>query len=122
MCLLFRDVTPHAASILLGDDTLISTAWLEKNKDCASYDHFDYKVSLSSVINDISNPEKVSKHSFKPFIHFIKRYKKYNNNTNQTTIKERHLNFTSHYDRCIFQYYSYLIDEKYNEYVKMNNE
>ena len=93
--------------------------WLEKNSNCASYAHFDYKVSLKDIIDDVKKQEWVCKHAFKPFIHFKKETKKYNGS--ERIPKIRQLNYASHYDRCIYQYYSYLLNEKYNERAKELN-
>ena len=52
--------------------------WLEKNSYCASYTHFDYKISLKDIIEDVKNPNWISTHAFKPFIRFQKEIQKYN--------------------------------------------
>jgi len=87
--------------------------WLEKNSYCASYTHFDYKISLKDIIEDVKNPNWISTHAFKPFIRFQKEIQKYNGKDKVTKIRQ--LNYASHYDRCIYQYYAYLLNEKYNE-------
>ena len=92
--------------------------WLEKNSKCASYKHFDYKISLKDVIFEIQNPNNIEKHSFKPIISYKKITKKYNKSENETKIKEREINYCSHYDRCIYQYYSFLLGNQYEDYVK----
>lgn len=95
--------------------------WIERNSNCASYDHFDNKVSLKDVINEIKDPKIVSKHSFKPFIHYEKITKKFDSNTKKHKVKIRQINYASHMDRCIYLYYGYLINEKYNLHAKKKN-
>ena len=90
--------------------------WLEKNSYCASYTHFDYKISLKDIIDDVKNPDWICKHAFKPFVHFEKVTKKFNGKDRIPKIRQ--LNYASHYDRCIYQYYAYLLNEKYNEKAK----
>lgn len=94
-------------------------SWLDKNSDCASYKHFDYKISLKDVIDNIKDEKYIETHSFKPFIRIVKNKIKYSKKTGKQT-KPRQLNYASHYDRCIYQYYSYLINRKYNEYALKN--
>ena len=92
--------------------------WIKDNNNCAAYSHFDYKVSLSAVFDKISDPSKIITHSFKPFIHSTLNINKYNNKKKKRETKKREVYWASHYDKCIYQYYSLLINEKYNDYVK----
>lgn len=111
-----RDAVPHATGIFFKEELLDFNEWIEKNSQCASYTHFDYKISLKDIINEIVDPQRICRHAFKPFIHFQKEIIKYNGKESVTKIRE--LNYASHYDRCIYQYYSHLLNEKYNEEAK----
>ena len=91
---------------------------LKKDNNCASYSHFDYKVSLSSIEKYVKNPEAISHHSFKPFIHFEKKMIKFCSSNKEKMQKIREIYNCSHFDRCIYQYYSKTINDKYNEKAK----
>lgn len=93
------------------------TKWKEKNSVLKKYAHFDKRVSVNSVWNYISNPEKVAHHGFYPFIHYTQHSDKYNK-SNGIKTKNREICYSAHKDRCIFQYYSYMLNEKYNERVR----
>lgn len=95
--------------------------FLDKNKNCASYKHFDHKISLISVHSKVSNKDYIKSHSFKPLIKYVKTIKKYSNKDNKVISKSRTLNYASHFDRCVFSYYSYLLNEHYNNYTYRNN-
>lgn len=87
--------------------------WLERNNKCKTYAHFDKRVAVSDVLDKIMNAEWIEKHGFYPFIHFTHEITKYSSNDGKKN-KKREICYSSHIDRCIFQYYSYLLNEKYN--------
>lgn len=88
--------------------------WLEKNNTAKHYSHFDSKhITIKSVLSKISNPKAIATHSFMPFIHTQLVFNKYSKKGRKPKIRE--LYYSSHYDRCIYQYYSYLINEAYNK-------
>lgn len=94
--------------------------WKKKNKSFAGYAHFDSKsINLDSCWSYISDSDKISKHSFLPFITydqvFYKFYKE-NKTTNKSKSKIRKICYSSHLDRCIYKYYSFLLNNYYNEY------
>lgn len=91
--------------------------WKEKNKKGRQYAHFDEKVSLEKIWEYISTPEKVMGHGFYPFIHYEKRFNKYNREKG-IVLKTRDLCYSAHIDRYIYAYYSFLINQKYNEYLQ----
>ena len=94
--------------------------WLEENNTAKYYSHFDSKdITIKSVISEIRNPNAVASHSFMPFIHTQLIFNKYSKKGRKTKIRE--LYYSSHYDRCIYQYYSYLINEAYNKKVENYN-
>ena len=74
MCLLLRDAVPHVTGIFLfgGVMDLDIKKWAEENSSYLNYKHFDCKVAVKDVIEDVSNPAYIEKHPFKPFIHFTK--------------------------------------------------
>ncbi len=90
--------------------------WKNKNKYIRNYSHFDKRISLSAAWNYISNPDKIASHGFYPFIHYTKKFIKYNK-VDGTKLKEREICYSAHIDRLIFQYYSYLLNGMYNERV-----
>ncbi len=94
--------------------------WLEKNNTIKSYAHFDRRISIKSVLSDIENPEKIAKHSFMPFIHYELKFQKYSKTSGRST-KIRQLYYSSHYDRCIYQYYAYLLNNHYNQTAKQSS-
>lgn len=99
--------------------------WKIKNNQVAGYAHFDAKFGLNSSWEYINNPDKIAKHSFFPFIHHDHISYKYSKrdyergNPQKTGVKEkvRPICYSSHIDRCIYKYYGFLLNEKYNEYV-----
>lgn len=87
--------------------------WKKKNSQSRRYAHFDEKICLKNVWNDISNPENVATHSFFPFIHYTAKQIKFNKKKGKKS-KERQIYYSAHIDRYIFQYYGYQLNEIYN--------
>lgn len=90
--------------------------WKNKNSIYKKYAHFDKRVMINDVWDYISNPKRVAKHGFYPFIHYTQIFKKYKKSEGAVQ-KEREICYSAHLDRCIFQYYSFLLNEKYNSRV-----
>lgn len=90
---------------------------LEKSK--RKYAHFDLRTNLTKCRKYITNPKNIKQHGFYPFIKYDLEYQKYNKEKGKNT-KKRTICYASHLDSCIFQYYSFLINEKYNLRLKQD--
>ena len=93
--------------------------WRKKNALAAGYVHFDRKVGLNQAWNYVTDVNKVAKHSFYPFITYDQIFYKVSNKNSTVSVKEkvRQICYAAHIDRCIYQYYAFLLNEKYNVYV-----
>ena len=60
-------------------------AWISNPKVIAKskkgYAHFDLRTDITKFSEYVTNPEKVARHSFYPFIHYVMRMDKYNKKT-----------------------------------------
>lgn len=93
--------------------------WKKQNAHAAGYAHFDEKFGLNSAWKYIINPNKVAKHSFFPFITYNQVFYKVSKKNGEIIVKDktRKICYSAHIDRCIYQYYGYILNKKYNEYV-----
>lgn len=93
--------------------------WKKQNSRAAGYAHFDEKLGLNSTWDYITNPSQVARHSFFPFIAYEQVFYKVSKKDGKVVVKDkiRQICYSAHIDRCIYQYYGYLLNEKYNEYV-----
>lgn len=82
-----------------------------------NYAHFDKRLGLLEIARFVSNPENVAKHGFYPFIYYEKVIYKYNKEEGVKP-KVRPICYAAHMDRCIYQYYSKMLNDAYNEQVK----
>ena len=90
------------------------------------YIHFDNRVDFKSQWKYIKNTENIEKHTFYPLLHYVQKTKKYKvigiddkgHKIKDCKLKERDIFYASHRDRAIYQYYSYIINYYYNEYMK----
>lgn len=84
------------------------------------YAHFDLHTDIKQKREYISSVNNVIHHGFYPFIHYVKKSKKYSA-TKGKTIKERNIYYASHIDRCIYQYYGFLLNSLYNERLERDD-
>ncbi len=81
------------------------------------YAHFDWRTDIGQQQDYIGDKEKIAKHGFYPFIHYIKSSVKYSQKKGRKA-KKRDICYAAHIDRCIFQYYSFMLNELYNARVE----
>lgn len=91
-----------------------------------TYKHIDKVVDIKDVELKIKNPNYIISHGFYPFLSYTLEFRKYTEEINEETnhhwkIKPRPIKYASHIDRCIYQWYSYLLNEKYNSYCNKND-
>src|SRR5688500_8526863 len=97
--------------------TLACSAKIDKSRfRVKSYTHFDNKISIEKVIDDITNPSWITKHGFYPFIHFQIQFYKYNKLKRTKTLKTRDIYYASHIDSYIYKYYGDMLNNRYNEF------
>lgn len=90
------------------------------------YQHIDKIIDIKDVIDKVKDKEYIKRHGFYPFISYKLEFKKFTKEINEKThhhwkIKERPIKYASHIDRCIYQWYSYILNNKYNRYCDVNN-
>lgn len=102
--------------------------FVTKHSDLKLYAHFDKKsASLrhASIRHYVMDENKIAHHGFYPFIHYKYKQRKYTKNTDlqvrEIKTKEREIHYCSHLDRCVYQRYSFLLNEAYNSWVNNNN-
>ncbi len=97
------------------------TEWLNSadavERSKKPYAHFDWRTDIGQQREYIADPDKIAKHGFYPFIHYEKRTLKYSKKKGRKE-KKRDICYAAHIDRCIYQYYSFHLNELYNERVK----
>ena len=86
------------------------------------YAHFDNRVRFRDVESYVTNPKKVETHIFYPFIRYEKESIKFDGTQfDRKKPKIRPIAYSSHKDRRIYQYYGYLLNQKYNARVKRDD-
>lgn len=81
------------------------------------YAHFDFRTDISQCWDYISNPDNIAHHGFYPFIHYEQMQIKFSDEKGKKE-KARDICYSAHIDRCIYQYYAHLLNEKYNAQVQ----
>ena len=82
--------------------------------------HFDMPLDAQSAFSLVSNPDKVAKHWFLPFIGFEQNIRKIRNHNGLTRRKAkiRPLRYSANKDGYIYAYYSYILDKQYESLIK----
>ncbi len=95
--------------------------YIKDHGDAKGYAHFDKRTSLKDyrTRRNVLNPKWVAEHAFWPLIQFDKSKDKFvgkKNGKPAHRIKKnpRTIRYCSHIDRCIYQKYSFLLDQQYN--------
>ena len=100
---------------------MTSNDWLNSEdtvkRSRKAYAHFDFRTDVAQQRSYISNSQKIASHGFYPFIHYEQKSVKYKTGAG-TKEKIRDICYAAHIDRCIYQYYSFLLNELYNRRVK----
>lgn len=86
-------------------------------KSKKSYAHFDIRTDIKRQKGYISDPETVSRHGFYPFIHYELTMNKFSS-AKGCYQKSRDICYAAHIDRCIYQLYSFILNQLYNNRVK----
>ena len=109
---------------------MIKAGWFKIKK----YPHIGNQIDSYDYLKIkeyISNKENIEKHPFGPFIHRVKKQRKFrkeydwkgfvkNKGKRKADVKERELFYASHIDAMIYSYYSHLLQKKYNKLLIKN--
>jgi RNA-directed DNA polymerase len=88
--------------------------WLKIRK----YSHFDNRVSLGFAKKYAQDPDGIAKHPFLSFIKYIDTKPRYRSKENKVIFKERPILYASHLDSHIYAWYSYYLNQKYEEIIQ----
>ncbi|MDN3554393.1 antiviral reverse transcriptase Drt2 [Halomonas maura] len=92
--------------------------WFRKR----NYLHFDSPIGFAKAEQLVTNPQKVSQHSFYPLISYsidsVKISKDKATKNIQKKPKKRPISYPSHKDGHIYSYYSKIIAQRYEEEIK----
>lgn len=108
------DIAIYKGFSMTAEEWLALSATIEKSK--RPYAHFDRRTDIGKTWDYISDSKKIVRHGFYPFIHYKQKQIKYSRKKGKK-IKERDICYAAHIDRCIYQYYSFLLSELYNQRV-----
>lgn len=96
------------------------------------YSHLDHPISYIAAKKLVTDPNRVSKHSFLPLIGFTDQKRQFKTDNSDLTvprkkrskivkIKKRELRYASHRDSAIYSYYAFKLQRKYDDFLKQNN-
>ena len=110
-------IAPPIPQYLMMNDYLYSAL---KQRPAPQYTHFDRRQSLDSCWSYITNPKKIKRHGFYPFIHYEISSRRVKGGS-RVEPKVRQIYYASHIDGWIYRYYARLLNDKYNLRVKKDS-
>lgn len=100
---------------------IVSNPWFKHKQ----YLHFDYPLTKIKAVEYVTDPDKVAKHGFTPFIHYEKTSRRYKKNKEtgklEVSKKPRNIFYASHVDGYIYSYYSVILNDRYEHFLDVNN-
>ncbi|WP_302547689.1 reverse transcriptase domain-containing protein [Gordonibacter pamelaeae] len=88
--------------------------YIKKPHTIKSYVHFDFRTSFAAKANLVMDPGFVKSYAFYPLIQRDLRRMKPDGH-GKFFNDPRPIKYAAHLDRCIYQYYSGLLNERYND-------
>jgi hypothetical protein len=92
--------------------------WEFKDSDLKKYPHFDAFISIQELAALATNPKRVEKHPFYPFIRYIQRWNRFAKKGKTGKPKTRPIRYAARSDAAIFSYYRHILSEKYESELK----
>lgn len=94
-----------------------------------SYSHLDYPLDFAAASKLVTNAPLIAKRQFLPLVGYTDKKRRYRtDNSNRTiprkqrptlvTNKEREIRYASHGDAAVYQYYAYLLEAPYDNFLK----
>ena len=84
-------------------------------KDLKHYPHFDAPLSLREVKSILSDPDRIAKNKFFPFIKYNERWQPYRIDPIKPEKKTRPIRYASRRDAYIFQHYRRILSAEYEK-------
>jgi hypothetical protein len=95
--------------------------WTLEESDLKSYPHFDQTLSIEQAIALASDPVRVAKHSFYPFIRYVDGWRRFAKKGEVREPKTRPIRYAARADAYIFSRYRYLLSQQYEDLLRKNN-
>lgn len=88
-------------------------AWLLNERDLKKYPHFDPLISVADGQALATNPDRVAKHKFYPFMLYVQRWNRFSKKGEKGKQKERPIRYAARGDAYIFANYRHILSELY---------
>jgi hypothetical protein len=100
--------SPHTANL----DTEL---WEPCASDLKTYRHFDAIMSREAIKSLVRNPSAVAKHTFRPLLHFEKRWRRAPKQGVKRSEKVRPIRYACRKDAYIYKHYRGLLSDRYEK-------
>ncbi len=84
------------------------------------YPHFDSWISSEDAIQLATDPQRVSTHTFYPFMRYVQGWTRFAGKSEKGKRKDRPIRYAARADAYIFAYYRHVLSERYE--VQLKNE
>jgi hypothetical protein len=87
--------------------------WRLRNRDLKRYPHFDCLLSPKEGEALATDPARVAKHTFYPFMRYFQRWNRFAQKGQRGKSKERPIRYAARSDAYILSYYRHILAERY---------
>jgi hypothetical protein len=95
--------------------------WQLPKEKLKKYPHFDRILSVQEAENLANNAERVSKHTFFPFLYYYKRWTRYAKKGKKGEVKKRKIRYAARSDAYIYMKYRAVLSDLYEKYLESEN-
>jgi len=93
-------------------------SWSLKESDLKKYPHFDSWISAKEAQALATDPDRVAKHTFYPFMLYQQQWNRFAEKGQKGEPKKRPIRYAARRDAYIFSNYRYLLSERYEVELK----
>jgi hypothetical protein len=94
------------------------TSWTLNEDDLKKYPHFDPVISVAAAQALATDPKRVVKHAFYPFMRYLQRWNRFAEKGSHGKPKERPIRYAARRDAYIYSYYRHQLAERYEGELK----
>ena len=94
------------------------SGWELADRDLKKYPHFDPLIPANEAMELATDPSRVARHTFYPFMRFTQRWNRFAGKGEQGKPKSRQIRYAARRDAYIFSYYRFVLSERYEAELK----
>lgn len=99
----------------------IENEWNPQTSDLKKYKHFDSLIHLEEIVSLVRDKDRISQHSFRPLLHFEKKWRRAPKNKVKQKPKIRPIRYACRKDAYIYKHYREILSGAFEQQLKCSN-